>query len=87
MSREIIEAWSKDDAFKFWDTADRKPVKDKTKRITLLEISESVEIFACWICQKFPSVCNKENNGRKGCKIWHRKYLLRHDDIKHKVEI
>ena len=34
MSREKIEAWSKDDAFKFWDTADEKPVKDKTKSIT-----------------------------------------------------
>ena len=26
MSREIIEAWTKDDAFKFWDTVDGKPV-------------------------------------------------------------
>ena len=30
MRREKTEAWSKDDAFKSWDTADRKPVKDKT---------------------------------------------------------
>ena len=41
MSREKIEAWSKDDAFKFWDTVDGKPVKDKTKCIKWLEISES----------------------------------------------
>ena len=26
MSRKKIEAWSKDDGFKFWDTADGKPV-------------------------------------------------------------
>ena len=30
MRREKIEAWSKDDAFKSWDTGDWKPVKDKT---------------------------------------------------------
>ena len=71
MSREKIEAWSKNDAFKFWDTADG---------------SESEEIFARWICQKFPSVCNKENKVMQGCKTWHRNYLLRHDDIKHKIE-
>ena len=59
--REKIEPWSKDDAFKFGDTADGKPVKNKTKRITWLEISESEEIFTYWICQKFASVCNKEN--------------------------
>ena len=29
MSREIIEAWTKDDAFKFWDTVDGKPVTNK----------------------------------------------------------
>ena len=87
MSREKIEAWSKDDAFKFWDTADGKPVKDKTKCITWLEISESEEIFTCWICLKFPSVSNTENKVTKGCKTWHRNYLLCHYDIKHKVKI
>ena len=87
MSREKIEAWPKDDAFKFWDTAGGKPGKDKTKTITWLEISELEEIFTSWICQKFPSVCNKENKVTKGCKTWHRNYLLRHDDIKHKVKI
>ena len=86
MSREKTEAWSKDDAFKFWDTADGKPVKYKTKDITWLEISESEEIFTCRTCQKFPSVCNKENKVTQGCKTWHRNYLLRHDDIKHQVE-
>ena len=35
MSREKKEAWSKGDAFKFWDTADGKPVKNKTKCITV----------------------------------------------------
>ena len=37
ISREKIEAWSKD-AFKFWNTAEKKPAKDKTKHITWLEI-------------------------------------------------
>ena len=83
MSRKKIEAWSKDDAFKFGDTADGKPVENKTKRVTWLEISESEEIFTCWICQKFPSVCNKENKVTRGCKTWYINYLLHHDDIKH----
>ena len=37
MSREKLETWLNDDAFEFWDTAGGKPVKDKTKCITLLE--------------------------------------------------
>ena len=52
-----------------------------------LEISELEEIFTCWICQKFPSVCNKENKVTKGCKTWYRNFLLPHDDTKHNVEI
>ena len=44
ISREKIEAWLKDDAFKFWDTTDGKPVKDKTKGITWLEISFCLQL-------------------------------------------
>ena len=31
MSREQIEAWYKDDAFKLWDTVDAKPPTYKIK--------------------------------------------------------
>ena len=55
MSKEKTEAWSKDDALKFWDTADWKAVKDKTKRIIWLEISESEEMFTCYLLEI--SVC------------------------------
>ena len=87
MRREQIEAWYKDDAFKLWDTADAKPPKYQIKCITWLEMSKLEEIFTRQICQKFPPVCSKENKVTKGCKTWNRYYLLRHDDIKNKVEI
>ena len=47
MSSEKTEAWSKNDGFKCWDTADGKPVKDKTTCITRLEVLDLSETLVC----------------------------------------
>ena len=86
MSREIIEAWTKDDAFKFWDTVDGKPVTNKANVLYGQKFQNRRKCLH-FICQKFLSVCNKENKVTKECKTWYRNYLLRHNDIKHNVEI
>ena len=47
MSSEKTEAWSKNDGFKCWDTADGKPLKDKNTCVTRLEVLDLSETLVC----------------------------------------
>ena len=47
MSSEKTEAWSKNDGFKCWDTADGKPLKDKNTYVTRLEVLDLSETLVC----------------------------------------
>ena len=85
MTAEKIESWKKDEKFMFWDTANGKPISDKSKKISWFKYNETEETFTCWICKKYPTVQNKENKVTLGCATWHQNYLIRHDDNKHQV--
>ena len=85
MTIEKKESWKKDEKFKFWDTPNGKPISDSSKKISWFRCNEMEETFTCWVCQKYPTVQNKENKVTLGCSVWHRNYLIRHDDNKHQV--
>ena len=85
MTPDKLELWPKDERFFFWDTPGGKPTNDSTKKIPWIKIDAKLETFSCWVCQEFRSLCNKENKVTTGCSLWHRNYLTRHDDNKHKA--
>lgn len=46
---------------------------------TWIEDAEK-EIFACWVCKKFPGEANEKNKDIKGCIMFHRNYLIQHQN-------
>ena len=59
----------------------------KEKKISWLNIDAVNERFMCWVCQKYPQISNQNNKVTVGCSVWHRNYLIRHEDEKYKVSL
>ena len=84
MTKEKLQLWPKDERFFFWDTPGGIPSQDG-KKVSWIQIDAVKESFKCWVCQKYPRICNSNNKVTVGCSQWHKNYLTRHDDEKHKV--
>ena len=88
MTKEKLQIWPKDEKFYFWETPGGIPSStNEGKKISWLNIDAVNERFMCWVCQKYPQISNQNNKVTVGCSVWHRNYLIRHEDEKHKVSL
>ena len=84
MTKEKLQIWPKDEKFYFWETPGGIPSStNEGKNISWLNIDAVNERFMCWVCQKYPQISNQNNKVTVGCSVWHRNYLIRHEDEKH----
>ena len=85
MTKEKMQYWPKDNKFHFWDTENGKPSSDG-KKISWIKIDTENDVFRCWVCDMYPGISNQKNKVTGGCNVWHRNYLIRHNnDDKHQV--
>ena len=85
MTKEKIQSWPNDNKFHFWDTKNGKPSSDG-KKISWIKIDTENDVFRCWVCDMYPGISNQKNKVTGGCNMWHRNYLIRHNnDDRHKV--
>ena len=78
--------WPKDEKLFFWNTPGGVPSPSGKKK-SWIHIDAEKETFTCWVCLKYPNINNKYNKVTMGCSSWHKNYLSRNDDEKHKVSL
>ena len=64
--------------FYFLKTPDGRPTNDSSKKVTWIPDDPESEIVTCWVCRKYPSECDQDNEVTKGTKKYHRNYTNRH---------
>ena len=84
MTKDKLELWPKDEKFFFWNTPGGVP-SPSGKKQSWIHIDAEKVTFTCWVCLKYPNINNKYNKVTMDCSSWHKNYLSRNDDEKHKV--
>ena len=61
-----------------FETVDGRPTNDPSKKVTCIHDDPESEIVVYWICRKYPSESDHDNEVTKGTKKYHRSYMNRH---------
>ena len=55
-----VEKWKKD--FYFWKTLDGRPTNDSSRKVTWIHDDPESENVTCWVCRKYPSERDQDND-------------------------
>ena len=64
--------------FLFLENPDGRPTNDSSKKVTWIHDDLENETATCWVCRKYPSECDQDNEVTKGTKKYHQNYMNRH---------